>query len=206
MTCELFNRIVSATALIPPVIASIILGGIWFTTLLAVTLILMLTEWIKISYKKKILLIFGILYISIPMLFWLLNHNYQGLLLFILPLVWSIDVGAYVGGKLIGGPKLAPKISPHKTWSGAIAGFLSAILTYFAYIKVFNWIPTYTNFLVTLFCAVLAILGDLLESKAKRILAVKDSGNLIPGHGGILDRLDSFLAVTWGLTVLALFK
>ena len=206
MNRELFNRIISATILVPPAITSIILGGIWLTTLFSVAATLMLAEWIKISHTRLPLLTSGVVYIVGAMVFWMVNPNYQWLLLFIMPLVWSVDVGAYIGGKLIGGAKLVPSISPNKTWAGAITGFLSAMLAYLVYIKICHWIPTYTNFFITVFCAVLAILGDLLESKIKRILKIKDSGTLIPGHGGILDRLDSFLAVSWGLAFLSAFK
>ena len=203
---EVLQRIGSAIVLIPIVIGAIVFGGIYFNSLMFLALLLMLIEWTKISYKKKTLFISGIIYIVGAMLFWWLNTNIQHLLLFVLPLVWAIDVSAYIGGSLLGGPKLAPKISPKKTWSGAIIGFLTALFTYFMYIKTFRWIPTYTNFFVTVLCAILAILGDLLESKVKRIFGVKDSGSLIPGHGGVLDRLDSFLAVTWGLIILSMLK
>ena len=170
---EVLQRIGSAIVLIPIVIGAIVFGGIYFNSLMFLALLLMLIEWTKISYKKKTLFISGIIYIVGAMLFWWLNTNIQHLLLFVLPLVWAIDVSAYIGGSLLGGPKLAPKISPKKTWSGAIIGFLTALFTYF---------------------------------KVKRIFGVKDSGSLIPGHGGGLDRLDSFIAVTWGLIILSMLK
>lgn len=204
MSRELFLRIGSSIALIPIVTAVILLDGIYLSILISIALLLMLIEWTKISYKQTVLFYTGCAYIGVSMLFWLINTDCQRLLLLILPLVWSIDIGAYFGGKLIGGAKLAPKISPQKTWSGAIVGFISSFFVYFAYINICHYIPTYTNFLATVFFAILAILGDLLESKTKRLLCIKDSGSLIPGHGGILDRLDSFIAVTWGLIILSI--
>ena len=146
----------------------------------------------------------GIIYILIPMLYVSLKaaelrEHFFKIAIWILTIVWSCDILAYFGGRLIGGAKLAPKISPNKTWSGAIVGAVATmILSYFAMSK-FMQIEQIDMYVlsVTAIMIIAAILGDLLESKAKRILNVKDSGNIIPGHGGILDRFDSVLMVLY---------
>ena len=185
------------------------MGGMWRLILLITALFLMLFEWISISYRKPILLTVGILYISLAMKFWITGSNLSNphwwLILYTFTLVWSSDIAAYFGGKLIGGRKLAPSISPSKTWSGAIAGFIFSVLACYIYCKIFP-MKTNTVSLLTPILAIISILGDLIESKVKRTLCIKDSSHLIPGHGGILDRLDSFLAVTWGLIIIFLFK
>ncbi|WP_085784736.1 phosphatidate cytidylyltransferase [Candidatus Nucleicultrix amoebiphila] len=111
----------------------------------------------------------------------------------ILILVIASDVGAFFVGTLIGGPKLAPAISPNKTWSGALGGFCAAILVTTLFSLVLNVEAIPAAFLV--FYAILAQGGDLLESWVKRRLAVKDTSSLIPGHGGLLDRFDSLLPI-----------
>jgi phosphatidate cytidylyltransferase len=118
--------------------------------------------------------------------------------LWILVLVWATDTGAYAFGRLIGGPRLAPLISPNKTWAGFIGGTLSAgvvgtILAHYIY----PMLPSLGGiFICSLLLSTVAHAGDLMESAFKRYFGVKDSGSLIPGHGGLLDRLDSLLAVT----------
>ena len=111
---------------------------------------------------------------------------------FLFILIWSSDSFAFFAGKLFGKHKMAPAISPKKTWEGFAGGVLLTLIFSFFIEKYFpglrgNWIIT--GFLV----AVFAPLGDLVESQLKRQFGVKDSGNIIPGHGGILDRLDSFI-------------
>jgi phosphatidate cytidylyltransferase len=111
-------------------------------------------------------------------------------LLFIL--IWSSDTFAYLAGKFFGKHKMMPKISPKKTWEGFVGGVILTVILSFFVEKYFaemrgNWI------VVGLLVSVFAPIGDLVESKLKRNFGVKDSGNIIPGHGGILDRLDSFL-------------
>ncbi len=108
--------------------------------------------------------------------------------------VWGTDIVAYFAGRLIGGPRLWPRVSPGKTWSGAIAGaFGGAVLG----LMLAGW----TNHLAALFwlglaAAIVSELGDLFESALKRGFGVKDSSNLIPGHGGLMDRLDGFIAAS----------
>jgi phosphatidate cytidylyltransferase len=125
--------------------------------------------------------------------------------LFVLCVVWASDIGAYVIGRLLGGPKLAPAISPGKTWSGAIGGLASAALAGVAVAAGFS--PEISVLHVVALGVGLGIIsqaGDLLESALKRHFGVKDSGRIIPGHGGLLDRLDALLAVAPVAALLAL--
>ena len=108
-------------------------------------------------------------------------------------IVWSTDTGALIFGKLIGGAKLAPTISPGKTWAGTIGGSVCAALVYGLYIAFFSF-PVLLAMLFALLFSATAHLGDLFESFVKRRFGTKDSGGLIPGHGGALDRMDSTFA------------
>lgn len=113
-------------------------------------------------------------------------------ILFICAVVWSTDISAYCIGKVVGGAKLCPKISPKKTWSGSLGGLVGGIAAG-TIIAVF--IGGDNSMLTMLIAGLLSLMtqfGDLLESLLKRTFDVKDSGNLIPGHGGLLDRLDGF--------------
>jgi phosphatidate cytidylyltransferase len=109
--------------------------------------------------------------------------------------VWGTDVMAYFGGRLIGGPKLWPKVSPGKTWSGAIVGVVCGALFGLAVAVFGPWPQAASPQLlgVGLVAAALAQLGDLFESWIKRRFGVKDSSRLIPGHGGVMDRVDGFI-------------
>ena len=114
-------------------------------------------------------------------------------LMLVLLVVWATDIGGYFAGRLIGGPKLWPQVSPKKTWAGAIGGFAAslAVGAAFAAFDLGKILP------MLLLGAVLSIasqLGDLFESAVKRRFGVKDSSRIIPGHGGLMDRLDGFVA------------
>ena len=142
---------------------------------------------------------FGALYVGLPCLaiLWLRWQPHGGLatLLWLFALVWATDTGAYVAGRLIGGPKLAPTISPNKTWAGLVGGVAAAAAVGFA---AFSLLPEGNSLWLVPVSGALALVeqgGDLFESAAKRQAGVKDSSNLIPGHGGALDRLDGLLAV-----------
>jgi len=114
-------------------------------------------------------------------------------ILFLFAVVWSTDIGGYFAGRAFGGPKLAPAISPKKTWSGAIGGTLAAIAAAVAisvYFAPGNHLPMAV---IALVLSVASQAGDLFESWLKRRVGAKDSSRLIPGHGGVMDRLDGFI-------------
>jgi len=115
------------------------------------------------------------------------------LTLWTLASVWATDIGAYFAGRAIGGPKLAPTISPNKTWAGLIGGMATAALVG-ALIARFGHLPTRAIWIAPLL-AIVAQAGDLVESGMKRHVGVKDSGKILPGHGGLLDRIDGMLPV-----------
>ena len=119
--------------------------------------------------------------------------------------VWISDIGAFFVGRRIGGPKLWPSVSPKKTWSGFIGGLLSGtVVPIFAVYAAklwlaVEWLEGWPLILLTLTTALVSECGDLFESAMKRRFGVKDTGNLIPGHGGIMDRLDSYTAAAFYL-------
>jgi phosphatidate cytidylyltransferase len=120
-------------------------------------------------------------------------HYGAGLVFFLLATVWSMDIGGYIAGCLIGGPKLAPAISPSKTWAGLVGGVaLATVFGYAAAVLLGARTPGVALMLSPLL-AVVAQAGDLFESYFKRRSGVKESGDLIPGHGGVLDRIDGLV-------------
>lgn len=123
------------------------------------------------------------------------HHAGAWWLLYVMLLVWGADSGAYMFGKLFGKHKLAPKVSPGKTWEGLIGGLLTSALISWLFSR---YVPLNVVPATLLMCSVIAtlasVLGDLTESMFKREAGIKDSGSLIPGHGGILDRIDSLTA------------
>jgi phosphatidate cytidylyltransferase len=154
--------------------------------------------------SRPLKLIFGLLTI-VPFFWGMLSlrlygyaeNHYNGAwwLLYVMLLVWGADSGAYMFGKLFGKHKLAPKVSPGKTWEGLIGGLLTSALISWLFGR---YVPLNVAPATLLICSVIAtlasVLGDLTESMFKREAGIKDSGNLIPGHGGIMDRIDSLTA------------
>lgn len=112
----------------------------------------------------------------------------------LIAVVWATDIGAYFAGRAIGGPKLAPRISPKKTWSGLFGGALAATLVGWIAAVAAEREAVHAVALASAALALLSQVGDLIESRLKRRAGAKDSGTLIPGHGGLLDRVDGLLA------------
>jgi phosphatidate cytidylyltransferase len=114
-------------------------------------------------------------------------------LMFVLLVVWATDIGGYFAGRLIGGPKLWPRVSPKKTWAGSVGGFAASLGVAVGF-AAYGFGRTVSLLPLAAALSIVAQLGDLFESAVKRRFGVKDSSHLIPGHGGLMDRLDGFVA------------
>jgi phosphatidate cytidylyltransferase len=151
---------------------------------------------------------FGALWVALPCicLLWLAREGPTGraTLLWVLAVVWATDIGAYAIGRTFGGPRLAPRWSPRKTWAGLAGGTVCAGLTGWATAALLGISPGFPLVVVSAGLAIVEQFGDLAESVAKRRFGVKDSSGLIPGHGGLLDRLDGLLAVVPVVALLTL--
>jgi phosphatidate cytidylyltransferase len=190
------------------------LGGWPWRLVVGALAVLVAVEWWRMWRHRPTAgaLAAGIAYVAVPTiaLIWLRDDVLVGRanLIFTVLIVWASDVGAYVFGRLIGGPKLAPAISPGKTWSGALGGLLCAGLIGLAAVAMssgsFAAGALARAMLVAGALGVVSELGDLFESGIKRHFGVKDSGGLIPGHGGLMDRLDGLIAAGPAACVLAL--
>jgi phosphatidate cytidylyltransferase len=144
--------------------------------------------------SRRIAMGWGFVYVAVPAFAVLvLSWAYYGLVLWVMIVTWATDIFAYFAGRAIGGPKLAPRISPNKTWAGLAGGGVgAAVLGGLAA----WWLDLGSPFLALGgLMAVVAQAGDLYESWVKRRAGVKDSGTILPGHGGVLDRLDGLLPV-----------
>ena len=234
-TSDLLVRFVSAVAMLGVSIIALWLGGWFWIGFVILIAGLVLWEWSAIvrgfgtsPIGEVIWQFFGALYVGAAALAMIAVRNgweiilgegsAQGfgmwvvLLAFLAPVI-AVDVGAYFAGRLIGGPKIAPSISPSKTWAGLIGGMVAASIIRIACISAeigpigdyfgsssLLWLG---GVLEGALIAVIAQSGDFFESWMKRRAGVKDSSKLIPGHGGVFDRVDGFLAVFFALFMLA---
>jgi phosphatidate cytidylyltransferase len=200
---ELATRTAVGIILIGIALASALLGGTVFAILVGLIATIMYVEWSRmVGHWGFNWQVFGFLYCLLPAvsLLWIRERaDYEGigtgfdLLVWVFLVVWSTDIGAYFAGRAIGGPKLAPSISPNKTIAGLVGGVASAAVVAGAW-ATFVKLPGLLLWLSAPF-AVAAQLGDLFESGLKRRAGVKDSGTWLPGHGGLLDRLDGLVPV-----------
>lgn len=153
--------------------------------------------------ERGIWVILGILYVAVPCLsfVWLRHLVPLGFetVVWLLCVVWATDSAAYVAGSIFGGPKLAPVISPSKTWAGAVAGLAAGTLASIVLTQVVAGVATVEFIGASVALSFLTQCGDLAESFLKRTFGVKDASDLIPGHGGALDRLDGLIFATLGL-------
>jgi phosphatidate cytidylyltransferase len=159
--------------------------------------------------SRRVAMGWGFLYIVLPafclvVLSWASSDTMGDLVFWTLVVTWATDIFAYFAGRAIGGPKLAPRISPNKTWAGLIGGMVGAsfcgwaVAWYFELGTPFIWIGALMG--------IVAQMGDLYESWEKRRAGIKDSGSILPGHGGVLDRLDGLLAVVVAVMIILLLN
>lgn len=218
---DLKARTLSAIVMMAVAGTALWLGGVAWTVFVLLVATGVLWEWNRLSrliarswWARALWLVAGVVYVGVACeQLLVLRAGGVKATLFPLLVVVAIDVGAYFAGRTFGGPKIAPKISPSKTWSGLIGAALAAFLLLFwgAYrtFRAFShsifhgvspglaeWLQVGAECLVAgVLIAIIAQTGDFFESWMKRRAGVKDSGNLIPGHGGLFDRVDGLLAV-----------
>jgi phosphatidate cytidylyltransferase len=207
-------RILSALVLIPLVIGTIYVGGIFFDAFVIAAFVLSMIELrnmaSRLSPRMLYVVVGGLYFLLSFSLFDLLRDGTNGLYLTftLMIVIWASDTVAYISGRLIGGPKLAPAVSPNKTWAGMIGSMIGAAAAFSLLLLYPEKMPDLiaanvsavpaSPALLIFYGAILGVvgqMGDLLESWIKRKAGLKDSGKLIPGHGGVLDRIDALLLV-----------
>ena len=194
MSSEFIKRVLSSLILIPITLFFIFKGSYLFVFFISICFGLIIYEWHMMS-KKKSYRIFGFIFliISFYTIYKLRIDNDYWFLLFVLTICVSTDIGGYVFGKLFKGPKLT-KFSPNKTFAGMIGGYLfsmisAIILTDFYY----NENLSIKWFIFVILISTISQLGDIIISYFKRLSKIKDTGKIIPGHGGLLDRVDGMI-------------
>ncbi len=192
---ELLKRAASSLILIPLALFFIIKGSYFFTFFIVISFLIASYEWHSMS-KKKSYYYFGFIFLifSFFSIYWIrIYENTYEIILFVLIACIFTDIGGYIFGKIFNGPKLT-KISPNKTYSGVVGGYLLSILgIYFFSIKFLYDQFTINYLLICIFISTISQIGDIIISYFKRLSNIKDTGNLIPGHGGILDRIDGMI-------------
>ncbi|MBL4691316.1 MAG: phosphatidate cytidylyltransferase [Rhodospirillales bacterium] len=206
-TSGLSVRIVSAAVLAPVVLGTVYAGSYFFVILVAAAGLVMAYEWNRLCDGLLGWRLVGALYIGLPC--WALLSLRadpvagRDTLFWLLAVVWAADTGAYTFGRLIGGPKLAPVISPNKTWAGLAGGISMAAIVGVGAALLLDQTAVLTLAGLSALIGAVSQGGDLIESWVKRHFGVKDTGSIIPGHGGLLDRVDGLLTAAVGVAILS---
>jgi phosphatidate cytidylyltransferase len=226
---NLLLRIISSAVLAPLAIGITWLGGVTFVVFWTVVASIVLWEWSMLARNGAQVrngaqargrphtlpafagwMICGLLYAGILLLAPILLRRDAGYgltaILFLFAIVWATDIAAYFAGRAIGGPKLWAAVSPKKTWSGAIGGTIGGVVAGLILIKLAGLVVAPMLVLVALGLSVASQAGDLLESAIKRHFGAKDASQLIPGHGGLMDRLDGFLTAVAAAVMVGLLR
>ena len=193
---ELFKRIISSLIIIPIALFFIIKGSFLFIFFILICFLITSYEWHKMS-NKKLYYLPGFLFLMLSFYsVYLIRANDSDSLkffLYILIVCVSTDIGGYIFGKILKGPKLN-KISPKKTYSGVIGGYLMSIIVYYLFINLYYGDEINSNdFIFILLISTISQLGDITISYFKRLSKIKDTGKILPGHGGLLDRIDGMI-------------
>lgn len=210
---RIIARVISSFVLAPMMLFVVHVGGVFFNSLVALIAMLIVGEWHRMVFKRWSILdvmigtklyyigLFYILMFATSLIYLRGVDSGEYVTYWLLVVTCSTDIGGYCFGIVIGGPKLAPSISPSKTLSGFLGGVMCgcAVGSMCVSLLPFNSDATY---LLSILLPIFGHCGDLLESKMKRYFKVKDSGNIIPGHGGLMDRADS---ISMSAMVLALY-
>lgn len=212
-------RLLSALVLGPLFLTALYVGGSVFKAVMIGIALIALYEFWGIATRhvrkrwKASILVFGLIYTGLAFFTMTDLHDRYGFILpgLIITSVWASDIGGYLFGKLIGGRKLCPSVSPNKTWAGFIGACLFPSVVIAMYLAFF--VPDMNgqkliiqSLSASVFIGFLGQMGDMAISVLKRRADLKDTGNLIPGHGGILDRIDSLMLVIIAIWVLLSFS
>ena len=192
MNREFIKRILSSIVLLPLAFYCLLTGSFLSIILIIVCFIFSCYEWNKIS-KNKSIKIFGFIFLSFSFYTFYDLSIKLNLLIFVISICIATDIGGYIFGKIIKGPKLT-RISPNKTYSGMIGGYLLSLISL---VIIANFIKSIGSinqfFLIIVLLSTVSQVGDIIVSYFKRQAKVKNTGNLIPGHGGLLDRIDGMI-------------
>ena len=214
MIKEFEKRLLSSLILIPTAIFFIIQGSVFFIFFLSILFLTTSYEWLKMSKKNNLLKFLGIIFLffSFYTAFYIREISGLNYFLFIIIVCIFTDIGGYIFGKTFKGPKLI-NISPNKTYAGVVGSFLFSLIAGFTYLKYLS--IYYSNIikmdqlfvlLYILFISFVSQIGDLIISYFKRKAKLKDTGKLLPGHGGLLDRIDGLIFVLPMIYFLQLIK
>ena len=213
MIKEFEKRLLSSLILIPIAIFFIIQGSVFFTFFLSILFLATSYEWLKMSKKNNLLKLIGIIFLLFSFYTSFYIRENSGLIYFLFIIIVCIftDIGGYVFGKTFKGPKLT-NISPNKTYAGVFGSFLFSIIAGLIFIKyyvIFGSNITNDQFFILsliLFISFISQIGDLIISYFKREAKLKDTGKILPGHGGLLDRIDGLIFVLPAIYLLQLIK
>ena len=211
MNNNLAKRLISSLIILPIALVFIINGSLFFIFFLSILFLITSFEWIKMTKEKNLFKILGIIFFILSFYSAFGLRNYAGLNFFLFIILISIftDIGGYIFGKFFKGPKLT-KISPNKTYSGVIGSLIMSVFAGLLYIQYMQLplgilVPLKLNTLsnnfdlnfiiMMLLISIISQLGDLAISYFKRLSKIKDTGKILPGHGGLLDRLDGLIFV-----------
>ena len=216
MNMELQKRLLSSLIMLPTALFLILKGSIFFTFFLFVVFIATIKEWLDMCKKNKLMKFLGVIFLIISFYLAYILRIKEGAYVFIFIVLISVctDIGGYIFGKLLKGPKIT-KISPNKTFSGVVGGFIISLigaLVFYEYMPItlssnfgeFISFDLYLFFII-LIISMISQIGDLIISYFKRQAKIKDSGQLLPGHGGFLDRVDGMIfAIPFSFLILNL--
>ena len=202
MIKEFEKRLLSSLILIPIATFFIIQGSVFFTFFLSILFLVTSYEWFKMNKKNNLFKILGIFFLlfSFYAAFKIRDENNFKLFLFIVIICIFTDIGGYIFGKIFKGPRLT-KISPKKTYAGVVGSFLLSLISCLIFVNYLNKDSIKLNtevlplFLIILIISFISQVGDLVISYFKRKAKLKDTGKIIPGHGGLLDRIDGLIFV-----------
>ncbi len=205
-------RLASSLVLAPLALLAAWVGGAVFIVLWAAAALIIAWEWIKLvapardpmSWRIAGLIYAGITFIA-PVLLRLDVENGFASVMFLFAIVWMTDIMGYTVGRAIGGPKLWRAVSPNKTWSGAIGGMLGALAAGVVIAAALS-LALLPIAILSMILSMVAQAGDLVESAVKRRFGAKDTSHLIPGHGGLMDRLDGFIAAALVAAVIGIAR